>query len=188
MIELLFKGMRSDAHIAQASTWPFIVSVKREYLSRPPLLPCFSLCSARHTPPPIGHRRRIRVCMPVASAPMRRPSHPSGARPRDVSLPGQTSAPGMVHAPDNPRFPAVSNRVQRPDTWLPRGSTLDRAHGRGVACLDQVVARHLSWVETGTHQTWWLSTNCSPSLQPHPHGWPALSPRLASLQRARGRA
>ena len=92
----------------------------------------FVVFRSAHTTPH-GHLRRIRVFIPVASAPMRRTSHPSGSRPLDVSLPGQTSAPGIVNAPENPRFPAVSKRVQRTDTWLPRGATFDRAHGRGVA-------------------------------------------------------
>ncbi len=84
-----------------------------------PTFDVFSLGSRRHTPPPIGHLRRIRVFIPVASASMRRTSHPSGSRPRDVSLLGQTSAPGIVDAPENPRFPAVSNRVQRTDNMAP---------------------------------------------------------------------
>src|SRR5438067_3217808 len=79
----------------------------------------FSLRSAWHTPPPIGGLRRIRVFIPVASAPMRRTSHPSGSRPLDVSLLSQTSAPGIFDAPENPRFPAVSNRVQRTDSMAP---------------------------------------------------------------------
>jgi hypothetical protein len=69
--------------------------------------------------PPLGALRRIRVFIPVASAPMRRTRHPSGSRPRDVSLRRQTSAPGIVDAPENPRFPAVSNRVQRTDRMAP---------------------------------------------------------------------
>src|SRR5262252_10567258 len=93
--------------------------VKRPYLSRPQLLTCFPLCSARHTPPPLGHRRRIPVFMPVASTAMRRTSHPSGSRPRDVSLVRQTSAPGIADAPENLRCPAVSNRVQRTDRMAP---------------------------------------------------------------------
>src|SRR4030095_4324481 len=119
MIHLLLKWMRYDDCTAQASTWPFIVSVKRQYFSLTQLLTFFSLGSRRHTPPPIGHLRRIRVFIPVASASMRRTSHPSGSRPRDVSLPGQTSAPGIVDAPETPRFPAVSNRVQRTDSVVP---------------------------------------------------------------------
>src|SRR5215470_10414586 len=79
----------------------------------------FPLCSTGHTPPPLGHRRRIRVFIPVASTPMRRTSHPSGSRPHDVSLLRQTSAPGIGDAPENPRFPAVSKRVQRPDRMAP---------------------------------------------------------------------
>src|SRR5437763_4185313 len=79
----------------------------------------FPLCSTWHTPPPLGHRRRIRVFIPVASTPMRRTSHPSGSRPRDVSLLRQTSAPGIVDAPENPRFPAVSKHVQRTDHMAP---------------------------------------------------------------------
>jgi len=50
---------------------------------------------------------------------MRRTSHPSGARPRDVAQRRQTSAPGIVDAPENPRCPAVSKRVQRPDHMAP---------------------------------------------------------------------
>src|SRR5262249_58868873 len=119
MIHLLFKCMRYADCTAQASTRPFIVSVKRQYLSLTQLLTFFSLRSARHTPPPLGALRRIRVFIPVASAPMRRTSHPSGSRPRDVSRLRQTSAPGIVDAPENPRFPAVSNRVQRPDRMAP---------------------------------------------------------------------
>jgi len=57
--------------------------------------------------------------MRVVSAPMRRTSHPSGSRPRDVSLWCQTSAPGIVDAPENPRFPVVSNRVQCTDHVAP---------------------------------------------------------------------
>jgi hypothetical protein len=76
--------------------------------------------------------------------------------------------------------------VQR--VWLPRGSTFDRAHGRGVAPISHSAAGPLLWVETGTHQIGWMSTNVSPSLQPHPNGGPDLSQRLASPQRARGRA
>ena len=63
--------------------------------------------------------RHLRVFMHVASALMRRTSHPSGSRPRDVSLLRQTSAPGIFDAPENPRFPAVSNRVQRTDRMAP---------------------------------------------------------------------
>jgi len=57
--------------------------------------------------------------MLVVSAPMRRTSHPSGSRPRDVLLCRQTSAPGIVDAPENPRGPAMSNRVQRTDRMAP---------------------------------------------------------------------
>ena len=79
----------------------------------------FPSCSTWHTPPPIDGLRRIRVFIPMVSAPMRRTSHPSGSRPRDVSLVCQTSAPGIFDAPENPRFPAVSNRVQRTDRMAP---------------------------------------------------------------------
>ena len=72
--------------------------------------------------------------------------------------------------------------------WLPRGSNFDRAHGRGVAPLGHSAAGPLSWVETGTNQIGWMSTNFSPSLQPQPNSWPDLSQRLSSPQRARGRA
>jgi hypothetical protein len=70
-------------------------------------------------------------------------------------------------------------------TWLPRGSNLYRAHGRGVAPLGHAVAGHLSRVETGTHQIGWIFTNSSPSLQPQPNSEPDLSQRLSPPQRAR---
>ena len=78
----------------------------------------FVVFRSAHTTP-LGHLRRIRVFIPVASAPMRRTSHPSGSRPLNVSLLSQTSAPGIVNAPENPRFPAVSNRVQCTDNMAP---------------------------------------------------------------------
>src|SRR5438067_1966640 len=130
----------------------------------------FSLRSARHTPPPLSALRRIRVFIPVASAPMRRTRHPSGSRPRDVSLLGQTSAPGIVDAPENPRFPAVSNRVQRTDRMAPSRSTFSKAHGRGVATRSHAAAGHVVWVETGTNQIGWMLPNFSPSLLPQPNG------------------
>ena len=68
---------------------------------------------------PAYARRRIRVFIPAVSALMRRTSHPSGSRPHDVSQSRQTSAPGIVDAPENPRFPAVSNCVQRTDPLAP---------------------------------------------------------------------
>ena len=73
-------------------------------------------------------------------------------------------------------------------TWLPHGSNFDRAHGRGVAPLGHSTAGPLLWVETGTNQIGWILPNFSPSLQPQPNGWPDLSQRLASPQRARGLA
>src|SRR5262245_56625487 len=119
MIHLLLKWMRYADCTAQASTRPFIVSVKRQYFSLTQLLTFFPLRSTRYTPPSIGHLGCIRVFMFVVSASRRRTSHPSGSRPRDVSLLRQTSAPGIVNAPENPRFPAVSNRVQRTDHMAP---------------------------------------------------------------------
>jgi hypothetical protein len=69
--------------------------------------------------------------------------------------------------------------------WLPRGSNFYQAHDRGVATLGHSAAGPLSWVETGTNQIGWVSTNFSPSLRPQPNGWPNLSQRLSSPQRAR---
>src|SRR5215475_6714758 len=40
--------------------------------------------------------------------------------------------------------------------WLPCGSNLYRAHGRGVAPLGHAVAGHMVWVETGTNQIGWM--------------------------------
>jgi hypothetical protein len=73
---------------------------------------------ARHIPPLCG-LRRTPVFLVVVSAPMRRTSHPSGSRLLDVSRQRQTSAPGTLRAPENPRFPAVSKRVPRTDSVVP---------------------------------------------------------------------
>ncbi len=51
--------------------------------------------------------------------PLRRTSHPSGSRLLDVSCSCQTSAPGTIRAPENPRFPAASNRVHLTDVMAP---------------------------------------------------------------------
>ena len=72
--------------------------------------------------------------------------------------------------------------------WLPCGSNLYRAHGRGVALLGLAVAGHMVWVETGTNQSGWMFPNSSPSLPPQPDGGPDLSQRLSLPHRARGHA
>ena len=72
--------------------------------------------------------------------------------------------------------------------WLPHGSNFNRAHGRGVAQLGHSVAGPLSRVETGTNQIGWMFTNSSPSLQSQPRFGAAVSQKLSSPQRARGRA
>ena len=69
--------------------------------------------------PPMCDLRRIRVFIIVASAPLRRTSHPSGSRRIDVSRSRQASAPGTIRAPENPRFPAVSNRIHLTDVMAP---------------------------------------------------------------------
>ena len=51
--------------------------------------------------------------------PLRRTSHPSGSRLLDVSCSCQTSAPGTIRAPENPRFPAASNRGHLTDVLAP---------------------------------------------------------------------
>src|SRR5215510_899006 len=72
--------------------------------------------------------------------------------------------------------------------WLPHGSNFHRAHGRGVAQLGHSAAGHLSWVETGTNQIGWVSTNSSPGLRPQPNSRRDLSQKLSSPQRAQGLA
>jgi hypothetical protein len=79
----------------------------------------FPLRSTRQTLPPTCGLRRVPVFVPAVSASMRRTIHPSGSRPLDVSLPSQTSAPGTFCAPENRRFPPVSNRVSRTDRMAP---------------------------------------------------------------------
>ncbi len=89
---------------------------------RPPDTTCDHFCllrSTRQTLPPTCGLRRIPVFVPAVSASVRRTTHPSGSRPLDVSLPSQTSAPGTLRAPENRRFPPVSNRVSCTDRMAP---------------------------------------------------------------------
>lgn len=51
----------------------------------------------------------------------RRTRHPSGSRLVEVSPVGQTSAPGTYRAPENPRYPAVSNRDKHSACGSPIG-------------------------------------------------------------------
>jgi hypothetical protein len=73
-------------------------------------------------------------------------------------------------------------------SWLPEGSCVPLAHGRGVARLHPPVAGHRSWVGVGTQQTAWVQTILPPRLSPHPPWGLNLSPRLYGQQRARGLA
>src|SRR5262249_12142932 len=136
----------------------------------------------------MGGLRRIRVFIPMASAPSAAPVPPQAQglltsrfvarrRPLAAWLPQKTL--GSLPCP-------IVYSVQI--VWLPRGSNFDRAHGRGVAPLSHAAAGPLLWVETGTNQIGWMLPNFSPSLQPQPNGWPDLSQRLSSPQRARGLA
>ena len=148
----------------------------------------FFVCSARHTPPPIGHLRRIRVFIPVASAP--------------CAAPVTHQDQGLVTSRSCARRLFLASRMFQKTfgfllcpivysvqiAWLPLGSNFYRAHGRGVAPLGHSVAGHLSWVETGTNQIGWMLTNSSPSLRPQPHGGPDLSQKLSSPHRAQGLA
>ena len=148
----------------------------------------FRLRCARHTPPDL--RPQTHPCFPccgvscLCAAPVTHQAQGSlTSRSRARRLPLASWMPqktlGSLPCP-------IVYSVQR--AWLPRGSTFDRAHGRGVAQLGHSVAGHLFWVETGTNQIGWVSTNFSPSLQPQPDGGPDLSQRLSPPQRARGLA
>ena len=134
----------------------------------PQLLAFFPLCSARHTPPPRGSRRRIRVFMRVVSAPMRRTSHPSGSRPFDVSLLRQTSAPGIFMPQKTLGSLSCPIVYSVQITWLPRGSTFARAHGRGVAPLGHAVAGHLYGLRPGLIRTDGYSPTFPPASSLNP--------------------
>jgi hypothetical protein len=56
----------------------------------------------------------------VSIAVWRRTRHPSGSRLVEVSPVGQTSAPGTYRAPENPRYPAVSNRDDHSSCGSPK--------------------------------------------------------------------
>ena len=98
----------------------------------------FSLCSVRQTPPQTCGLRRISVFVRVVSA-MRAPHHtPIRIKALDVSPPGQTSALGIVHPPENRRFPAASTRVSLGTNLeappFGRGGKVRPAAGRRILC------------------------------------------------------
>jgi len=76
---------------------------------------------------PLGDLRRIRVFIAWRRLLLRRTSHPSGSRLLDASLPSQTSAPGTIRAPENPRFPAASKQIHLTDDMAP--SRVQRVKG-----------------------------------------------------------
>jgi len=93
----------------------------------------FFLGSRRHTPPPIGHLRRIRVFYPWrrlrCAAPVTHQDQglvTSRCRARRLPLASWMPQKTLGSLP----CPIVYS-VQI--AWLPRGSNFDRAHGRGVA-------------------------------------------------------
>src|SRR5437764_6458717 len=188
MIHLLLKGMRYDDCTAQASTRPFIVSVKRQYFSLTQLWAFFRCVPLGTLHPRLAASdasvfafpwRRLRCAAPVTHQDQGLVTSRCCARrlPLASSMPQKTL--GSLPCP-------IVYSVQI--AWLPRGSTFDRAHGRGVAQLSHSAVGPLSWVETGTNQMGWLLTNFSPSLQPQPNFGAAVSQKLSSPQRARGHA
>ena len=132
--------------------------------------------------------RRIPVFAPVVSAMRCRTIHPSGSRHPNVSLHGQTSAPGTC-VPQKIVGSLPSPLVSiRQSVWLPLGSSVSMAHGRGVTSLPHAVVGHVVWVEAMANQGRWLSTTVATSLSPQPNSQQDLSQRLCGCQRAHGLA
>ena len=140
------------------------------------------LRSIRAIPTPDLWPQTHRVFVRVVSAVRLRPLHPSGARPRDVSPPGQTSAPGTCGAPANRRDPAASNRMMLTHALAPFGAAFPLAHSSGGARLNHAWVGQLSWGEARTHQ----SHGCAPSFLPvshrNPTGGSTSAKRLVDLK------
>jgi hypothetical protein len=189
MRHLLLKCLRYDECTAQASTRPFIVSVKRQYLSLTQLLTAFVRCVLVGT----LHPRLAVADASVFSCPWRR---------LRCAAPGTQQAQGLVTARRfTRRLPLASSVPQKTRgalpgplvssvqiVWLPCGSTFSRAHGRGVAPLGHAAAGHLSGVAARTNPIGWMSPNFSPSLPPPLTRSPDRSQTLSSPHRARGLA
>jgi hypothetical protein len=140
---------------------PLEGSCQEAILPLPPLWTTFFCGVPSGTLPPPCGRRRIPVFFRMVSAVWRRTIHPSGSRPRDVSLARQTSAPGTCRAPENRRFPAVSNRVllkchgslKGPVApWLTAEASSDSTlrwqaicHGLRSGRIKRMVANHISY-------------------------------------------
>src|SRR5215831_3462260 len=166
MIHLLFKWMQYAYCTAQASTRPFIVSVKRQYLSRPQLLTVFPLWSALDT-----HSRLVAAdaslfsyawCRPCR----RRTKHPSGSRL--LTSRSHTRRPPLAPSVPQKTISSLPCPIVycAQMSWLPCGSRFSLAHGRGVARLHNPVAGHLVREEVRTNQMGWLSTTFRTRLQP----------------------
>jgi hypothetical protein len=176
--------MRYDDCTAQASTRPFIVSVKRQYLSRTQLLIPFSVALRQAHSPAL--RSQTHPCFPSLWCRLR------------CAAPVTHQAQGSLTSRSSARRPPLARSVPQKTlgslpcpivysvqiAWLPHGSNFYRAHGRGVARLHNPVAGHLSRVETGTNQNGWMLPNFSPSLQPQPNFKVDLSQTLSWHQRA----
>ncbi len=131
----------------------------------------FSLCSVRQTPPQTCGLRRISVFVRVVSA-MRAPHHtPIRIKALDVSPPGQTSALGIVHAPENRRFPAASTRVSLTHDWrLFSGPVSIWLTAEASPDTTSTWVGQLSWVEARMNHRHGGAPLLLPVSHPNPRG------------------
>src|SRR5215831_14776647 len=110
MIHLLFKCMRYADCTAQASTRPFIVSVKRQYVPLTPLWTTFFGCvPLGKLHPPTGRLRRTPVFLCVVSAVRAPPQTPIRIKASWRLAPRPDVCPWHLSCP---RKPSVPCRVQ----------------------------------------------------------------------------
>src|SRR4029434_3909032 len=155
MIHLLLKGMRYDDCTAQASTRPFIVSVKRENI--PLTHPCAFFAEVCR----MASRCRFAVSpAPVSAAIVRhlalwrRTRHPSGSRHMmDTSPCCQASGPWHISCPRKPSVPCRVQSCQAQCMWLShRGPPRSWLAAEASQKLDKSLGGHLCGGETGSKQ------------------------------------
>ncbi len=119
-------------------------------------------------------------CRPFGAAPHTPQDQGSLTSPPE----DQTSAPGIVDAPENRRFPAVSTRVSRTHDWRLFAGPVSRwLTAEASPDSTSTWGGHLSWVEVRTNHTHGCAPWCLPVSHPNPRGGSPSAKRFVHIKR-----
>ncbi len=115
---------------------------------------------------------------------MRAPHHtPIRIKALDVSPPCQTSVPGIVHAPENRRFPAASTRVSLTHDWrLFSGPVSIWLTAEASPDATSTWVGPLSWVEARTNHRHGGAPLLLPVSHPNPRGGSPSATRSVDIK------